>query len=129
MDIIYSVAWLQQNEQKILCVRSKGKGKFYLPGGKIDAGETTQQALIREIAEELNICLIPESIQPAFTIQEKAHGLANALVNMQCFLADYHGHLQPCNEIAEMQWMGKHKLAHCALAAQKAIRLILAEPV
>ena len=30
---------------------------LYLPGGKTNAGETSQQALCREIMEELNIVL------------------------------------------------------------------------
>lgn len=31
------------------------KGQWEFPGGKIDVGETSQQALIREIQEELNV--------------------------------------------------------------------------
>ena len=42
-------------DKKLLLAFSKNKQCFYLPGGKIDTGETAKQALCREIGEELNI--------------------------------------------------------------------------
>ena len=36
---------------------SSGAGQWEFPGGKIEAGETQVQALLREIAEELSISL------------------------------------------------------------------------
>ena len=55
------VAAIIQNGNKILCVQ-KGKnkysyisGKYEFPGGKVEAGETKEQALCREIREELTV--------------------------------------------------------------------------
>jgi 8-oxo-dGTP pyrophosphatase MutT (NUDIX family) len=33
-----------------LCVRTKGKDKRHIPGGKVDQGESPENALIREIS-------------------------------------------------------------------------------
>ena len=44
-------------DRKLLLAYSKNKRCFYLPGGKVDNGETAIQALCREIKEELDVSL------------------------------------------------------------------------
>ena len=41
--------------KKLLLAYSNKKQCFYLPGGKIDAGEKAMQALCREVFEEMNV--------------------------------------------------------------------------
>jgi 8-oxo-dGTP pyrophosphatase MutT (NUDIX family) len=38
-----------------ISTKSKGKTKYYIPGGKRENGESDEQTLIREIAEELSV--------------------------------------------------------------------------
>lgn len=125
MDVIHSVAWLYQKGGKVLCVRTKNKDKFYIVGGKINQGETPEQALIREVKEELSLDLIPESIKYATTITAEAHGFkADTMVEMQCFYASClgEGQLSAYAEIAEVKWLGEHDdLTLCAPACLKAI--------
>jgi 8-oxo-dGTP diphosphatase len=40
---------------RVLLVRKRGTDRFMQAGGKIDAGETAAEALVREISEELGI--------------------------------------------------------------------------
>lgn len=58
MKEIKVVAAIIQIENKILATK-RGYGEFInmweFPGGKIESGETKEQALVREIKEELNI--------------------------------------------------------------------------
>ena len=48
---------LIESENKILLIEEGGeaRGKWCLPGGHVDEGETPEQAAIREAAEEANI--------------------------------------------------------------------------
>jgi 8-oxo-dGTP pyrophosphatase MutT (NUDIX family) len=50
----------------ILTLRSRGlnnhAGQYALPGGRLDPGETAQQAALREMQEEIGLHLAPEAI-------------------------------------------------------------------
>ena len=48
---------------KLLLAYSKNKKAWYLPGGKIDDGESSLETLQREIFEELNIVLNAERLK------------------------------------------------------------------
>src|ERR1700741_638984 len=75
--------------RKLLLAFSKNKQCFYLPGGKIDEGETATSALCREITEELNISLDEKELQFYMHISAPAYGELNGTVMEQdCFLID-----------------------------------------
>ena len=67
MKKIEVVAAIIHFKNEILCVqRPKNKynyisEKFEFPGGKIEAGETKEEALKRELQEELNITVVIKS--------------------------------------------------------------------
>ena len=63
-----AVAILQKNDQVLLASRPQGKGWagwWEFPGGKIEAGERPENALIRELQEELGIT--PTQVQQWLT--------------------------------------------------------------
>jgi 8-oxo-dGTP diphosphatase len=104
--IIDKIAWLQLRDGQILSTRSRGKDRYYFPGGKREAGETDQQTLLREIKEELTVDLEPASLEYVGTFEAPAHGhAAGVLVRMTCYYAHYTGTLQPAAEIAEVVWL------------------------
>ncbi len=73
--------------RRLLLAFSKNKQCFYLPGGKIDPGETPKEALCREIAEELNVQLSPGDTQYYTHITAPAFGEGNSTIMEQdCFL-------------------------------------------
>ncbi len=44
-------------DNKILVCQQKGKDYYFFPGGHVEFGENSQDALIRELKEELNLSL------------------------------------------------------------------------
>ena len=61
--LIDTVAWVRAENGRILCARPRGKDIFYIPGGKREGPESDLQALLREIAEELAVTLLPGTVQ------------------------------------------------------------------
>lgn len=103
--LIDKLAWIQIVDRKILCTRSRGKETYYLPGGKREAGESDHEALLREIREELDVRLKPETLEYLGTFEAQAHGRAeNVIVRMTCFTGDYEGELAPSSEIEALAW-------------------------
>lgn len=105
-NTIDKLAWILLKEKRILCVRSKGKSLFYLPGGKRDKGESDLKALTREIKEKLQVSLEAHSFQFIRVFEAQADGKPpGVLVRMTCYEATYLGVLQVDAEIEEMAWI------------------------
>ncbi|PLK46154.1 NUDIX domain-containing protein [Emticicia sp. TH156] len=106
MKKIDKLAWIRIENGKILSTRSKGKDTLYFPGGKREANESDEAALLREIKEELTVDLLPESLQFFGKFEAQAHGHAEGIqVTMTCYKADYRGTLKPDAEIEEIVWL------------------------
>ncbi len=105
-NVIDKLGWVLVEDKKVLCVRSKGKALFYIPGGKREKGESDLMALRREIQEELQVDLQPESSRflGSFETQadEKPKGV---LVRIRGYESGYEGELRPASEIGEMRWL------------------------
>jgi len=53
--VIDNVALVHIHDRKLLVARSRGKDRWYLPGGKREPGESDEETLTREIREELSV--------------------------------------------------------------------------
>ncbi|MGV0854203.1 NUDIX hydrolase [Empedobacter brevis] len=106
MKIIDKLAWIELKNNTILSTKSYGKDKYYIPGGKRETGETDEQALLREINEELSVTLDSQTLRYLGTFEAQAHGHAEGIiVRMTCYTAAYTGELEVSAEIEEMKWL------------------------
>ena len=97
-----------ENKTKIFATaRGYGefKGQWEFPGGKVEAGETPQQALIREIKEELDV-----KIKVGELIDTVEFDYPTFHLSMDCFWCQLiRGDLELL-EAAEARWLTKETL-------------------
>lgn len=106
MTVIDRITWICIREGKLLAVRSAGIAAWYIPGGKREPGETDAETLIREVREELNVAILPESVKLYGVFEGQAHGKPEGtVVRLSCYTADYRGGLTPSSEVEELRWM------------------------
>ena len=112
MKTINVVAAIIHHDHKILATQ-RGYGEFKdgweFPGGKIEEGETPEQALIRELHEELTVTIKPEKL---LTVVE--YDYPNFHLTMHCFMASItEGHINLLEHEA-MKWLTKEELSSVA---------------
>ncbi|WP_207434637.1 NUDIX hydrolase [Sabulibacter ruber] len=106
MKIIDKLAWIQLKDGQILSTRTKGRSKFYIPGGKREATENDFAALSREIKEELSVDLVEDTVNYFGTFQAQADNHPEGIeVKMTCYTGSYKGTIQAANEIEEVAWL------------------------
>lgn len=82
-DIYVVAAIIEKNDKILIAQRNKGEfeGLWEFPGGKIESGETEQEALAREIKEEFNI-----NIDVKDHLISIEHDYSTFHLNMSCYI-------------------------------------------
>ncbi len=103
MKTVNVAAAIIRNESKILsCQRGYGEFKdgWEFPGGKLEPGETGEQAAIREIQEELEVTI--GNLEYLCTVE---YDYETFHLSMQCFLAEIKSGTFKEHAHEDMRWL------------------------
>ncbi len=107
VSVVGAVIFNKRNE--VLCALRSPKmslpNYWEFPGGKINEGEMPQEALIREIKEELG-CLISVGEK----IEEVDHEYENIIVHLATYKAYIESGIPKALEHADLKWVQVKKL-------------------
>jgi len=97
------------NDDQVLVVRRANpplQGEWSIPGGLVDTGETTKEAVVREILEETNLTIEPVELVEVF---ERILRDADSRVQYHFVVTDYlcrllSGEPRPGTDVSDMRW-------------------------
>jgi len=102
---VAAAALIDQNGRILVQERPEGKpmaGLWEFPGGKVEAGETPEAALVRELEEELGIGVKEPDIEPVAFASEAVEDQHLILLLYIC--RKWTGHIQSAESL-DMQWL------------------------
>ncbi len=79
------------------------KGAWDVPGGFLDWGEEAEQAIVRELREELHMTFTPTHLLGTFHDWYDFHGLRVSVLNVY-FTGTIEGTPQPADDVAAIGW-------------------------
>lgn len=108
--LVAAAALVDPDNRVLLARRPPGKsmaGLWEFPGGKVDAGETPEAALVRELHEELGILVCLTCLSP-LTFASHAYETFHLLMPLY-ICSSWEGDLHP-REGQEIKWVAPEKL-------------------
>lgn len=114
-------------DRRMLMVTARGRDVWYMPGGKIDHGETEADAAVREAWEEIAVRLDPGELVKLFTVRIQAHGEPEGrLVRMSVFAASSTAEPAASAEVSAVHWATSADEQCCPPAGVEVLRRLRA---
>jgi 8-oxo-dGTP diphosphatase len=117
MMLVRCACLIDLRGDKLMLVRVRENEHWYLPGGKIEANESAEVALQRELQEELGISVLHDSIRYLCSVVGPAYAQPGD-VELLCFSARWSGEPRALGEISEVDWIDHRQTQLLAPAVQ-----------
>ncbi|MGN0807861.1 MAG: (deoxy)nucleoside triphosphate pyrophosphohydrolase [Candidatus Coproplasma sp.] len=101
LEVVAALIW--QGDRFLICRRPENKARALLwefVGGKVESGETKEQALIRECREELDITVQPDGVFCSLT-----HEYEDIKIRLTLFNCTIVGGQPTLLEHSDMRWI------------------------
>lgn len=103
---IYKAAGVLIRNRKLLMVKSKKSDIFLSPGGKIEVGETPEQALVRELQEEIGLAITLNDLEKLMSAEAMTAEMPPRRIKMEVFrVGSWLGEPVPQAEIEALEWV------------------------
>ncbi|MBB2494838.1 NUDIX hydrolase [Aquipseudomonas ullengensis] len=102
--LLIAAVCLLDEHGRLLLVRKRATRAFMLPGGKLEAGESPEAALRRELREELDLSLDEQPLQALGRFLAPAANEANTRIDAHIFIARLPHPVSPAAELEELRW-------------------------
>ncbi|MBW8873007.1 MAG: NUDIX domain-containing protein [Leifsonia sp.] len=122
--IVSAVALVR--DRTVLMVTARDRDVYYMPGGKVDPGETSAQAAAREAFEEVSLRLSPDDLEDLFEVRTQAHGEPDGRqVHMRVFRAWTDDEPVASNEVGAIHWTTSGDADRCPPAGVEVLRRLV----
>ncbi|WP_431219406.1 NUDIX domain-containing protein [Leifsonia xyli] len=114
-------------DRRVLMVTARERDVYYMPGGKVDAGETAAEAAAREALEEVALRFRPDELEELFEVRTQAHGEPEGRqVHMRVFLGRTDAQPEPSGEVGAVHWTSSVDADRCPPAGLEVLRRLVA---
>ena len=110
INLVVACALINEYGKVLINERPVGKdyaGYWEFPGGKVDEGETPEEAIIRELKEEINIDVTGSCLAPLSFTEKQYDNYYVVVLLYVC--RRWNGHIMPMEE-QELAWVSPKEI-------------------
>jgi mutator protein MutT len=118
MSDIHKAAGIIIRDRKLLFEKSFGKEFYIAPGGKPKLGETSEQALVRELKEECSIDVKESDLEYFGTFSAEAINHPGNTAILKVYMVNkWSGDIEASNEVERLAWVASNNPEHLPIGS------------